>query len=596
MIRSVNNYPISQLFAINANVVYVIPRYQREYTWGKIQWENLFDDLLENEAGYFLGSIICINQTADALAVQSLELVDGQQRLTTISLLFAAIYETLVPNNHDDEDILVERTNLKRKLVLRTPHDQMRVVPQIQNKNQEDYRGILSLVGVTAHYDMPLNAGNRRVVKAYRYFKTRLNEMAGDGTDRSARLISFVEKLSRSSLVKIEVASHTDAYILFESLNDRGIPLTAVDLIKNKLLAQIERDDAERVDYYFDQWRLLLDDIGDEYAVQERFLRQYYNAFRDELREIVDAPMAIRSNLIRIFERLINQNSRECLTKTAAAARVYAFILGRRHDEALRDLVRPLKNLERIQGSPLYVLLLNLISRRRLLNLTNGNLVAVVNILVRFFVRRNLTDTPPTNEVTSLPLRILENIQGKQGDEVVETIQQNLATVSASNEVFQRRLEGLIYDENVGVARFVLIALAEHAMTNESFTDLWEEQNGKPKWTIEHIFPQGENIPESWVQMIAGGDEELAKNYQQTYVHRLGNLTITGYNSSLGNKSFQEKRDRTDSDDRYVGYRNGLGLNSELANTETWRVDQINVRGENLVQRALELFQFDGVE
>ena len=92
MIKSVNNYPVSQLFDIEAGVVYAIPRYQREYTWKMDQWESLFDDIEENDPGYFLGSIICINQTSDTLAVQRLEVVDGQQRLTTLSLLFAALY------------------------------------------------------------------------------------------------------------------------------------------------------------------------------------------------------------------------------------------------------------------------------------------------------------------------------------------------------------------------------------------------------------------------------------------------------------------------------------------------------------------------
>jgi hypothetical protein len=88
VIKSVNNYPVSQLFDIEAGVVYAIPRYQREYTWKMDQWESLFDDVEENDPGYFLGSIICINQTTDTLAVQRLEVVDGQQRLTTLSLLF----------------------------------------------------------------------------------------------------------------------------------------------------------------------------------------------------------------------------------------------------------------------------------------------------------------------------------------------------------------------------------------------------------------------------------------------------------------------------------------------------------------------------
>ncbi|HOD42365.1 MAG TPA: DUF262 domain-containing protein, partial [Candidatus Wallbacteria bacterium] len=95
MIKSVNNYPISQLFDINANVTYFVPRYQREYTWGHTHWEDIFDDILDNDPGYFLGSIICINKSNDTLAVQQLEVVDGQQRLTTISLLFSAIYRAL---------------------------------------------------------------------------------------------------------------------------------------------------------------------------------------------------------------------------------------------------------------------------------------------------------------------------------------------------------------------------------------------------------------------------------------------------------------------------------------------------------------------
>jgi len=139
MIKSVNNYPVLQLFDIEASVIYAIPRYQREYTWSKSQWETLFDDVQENDPGYFLGSIICINQTTDSLAVQRLEVVDGQQRLTTLSLLFAALYQSLKRHEKDlDDDQRVELINLKHKLVLKKGDDQIRVIPQIQNNNQND--------------------------------------------------------------------------------------------------------------------------------------------------------------------------------------------------------------------------------------------------------------------------------------------------------------------------------------------------------------------------------------------------------------------------------------------------------------------------
>jgi uncharacterized protein with ParB-like and HNH nuclease domain len=164
MIKSVNNYPVSQLFDIESSEVYAIPRYQREYTWNKSQWETLFDDVQENNPGYFLGSIICINQTTDTLAVQRLEVVDGQQRLTTLSLLFAALYQSLKHHEKElDDDQRVELINLKRKLVLKKGDDQLRVIPQIQNNNQSDYRAVLSDVGVISSSDAPAYAGNRKV-------------------------------------------------------------------------------------------------------------------------------------------------------------------------------------------------------------------------------------------------------------------------------------------------------------------------------------------------------------------------------------------------------------------------------------------------
>ena len=142
MIKSVNNYPVSTLLDIEASVVYAIPRYQPEYKWGKGSWDNLFDDLLENDRSYFLGSIICINQSDDTLAVQQLELVDGQQRMTTLSILLAAIYSAYDDLPFTDGipfESQMERHNLKHRLVLKKEPAKARLVPQVQNENQQDY-------------------------------------------------------------------------------------------------------------------------------------------------------------------------------------------------------------------------------------------------------------------------------------------------------------------------------------------------------------------------------------------------------------------------------------------------------------------------
>ena len=597
MIKSVNNYPVSQLFDIEAGVVYAIPRYQREYTWGKSQWENLFDDVLENNPGYFLGSIICINQSTDALSVQKLELVDGQQRLTTLSLLFASVYHALKSHETDlDDEQRVELINLKRKLVLKKGDDQIRLIPQIQNNNNPDYRAVLAEIGVISECDVPAYAGNRKIFRAYRYFQDRIDEMANGRSNRLGTIMEFLDKVSHACLVKIEVASHADAYTLFESLNNRGMPLTAIDLIKNKLLARLESIEPGKVDHYFEHWNRLLGYISDDYAIQERFFRQYYNAFKDQLKAVHQVPVATRSNLIQIYEKLINHDAKDYLQKISIAGRVYSLILSRNQDDALNGLEKPIKDLERIQGAPSYLLMLYLLVRKDELELTNAHLTSIVELLVRFFVRRNLTDTPPTRDLTRLFMTVIDKISGLRADAIPQCIEQQLVAVSATDEAFKRKLKGPIYEENSGVTRFILCALAEQAMTKESWVDLWRFENKQFVWTIEHIFPQGENIPQSWITMIADGDEIKAKEFQQTHVHKLGNLTISGFNSALGNKSFEDKRDRVDRQGRAVGYKNGLKLNEDLAAAADWSVDQIDSRTDKLVQQVTQLFKLHGGE
>ena len=597
MIKSVNNYPVSQLFDIEAGVVYAIPRYQREYTWGKNQWENLFDDVLENDPSYFLGSIICINQSTDVLSVQKLELVDGQQRLTTLSLLFAAVYHALKSHETDlDDEQRVELINLKRKLVLKKGDDQIRLIPQIQNNNNQDYRAVLADIGVISECDVPAYAGNRKIFRAYRYFQDRIDEIANGRSNRLGTMMEFLDKVSHACLVKIEVASHADAYTLFESLNNRGMPLTAIDLIKNKLLARLESIEPGKVDHYFGHWSRLLGYLGDDYAIQERFFRQYYNAFKDQLKAIHQVPVATRSNLIHIYEKFINHDAKDCLQKISAAGRLYSLILSRNQDDAPNSIEKPLKDLERIQGAPSYLLMLYLLVRKDELELANAHLKSIVELLVRFFVRRNLTDTPPTRDLTRLFMTVIDKISGLRADAIPQSIEQQLVAVSATDEIFQRKLEGPIYEENSGVTRFILCALAEQSMTKESWVDLWRFENKQFVWTIEHIFPQGENIPQSWITMIADGDEVKAKEIQQTHVHKLGNLTISGFNSALGNKSFEDKRDRVDRLGRAVGYKNGLKLNKDLAAATGWSVGQITARTKKFVQQTTQLFKLQGGE
>ena len=211
-------------------------------------------------------------------------------------------------------------------------------------------------------------------------------------------------------------------------------------------------------------------------------------------------------------------------------------------------------------------------------------MVAVVDRLTSFFVRRNLTGSPQTYALPKLFMTIIEKISGHTGAEVVGIVTQELRDASSSDDEFLKRLEGPIYEENSDVARFILTTLSEDAMTKETWQDLWAQEKGHFVWTIEHILPQGANLPDAWKQMLGGA--EAAAAAQDVDVHRLGNLTITAYNSTLGNKSFADKRDRTDTEGRYIGYRNGLALNKSLAAKESWTVADIETRTRELAEQG----------
>src|SRR5699024_7081178 len=145
--------------------------------------------------------------------------------------------------------------------------------------------------------------------KCYQHFRSAIQKLAEseEVTEPEAALRVY-EAAIHAVIVKIEVDSHADAFVLFESLNNRGMPLSPVDLIKNHLLAESEKKHVMNVDQAFKHWNDMLTSLGDSYSTQERFLRHYYNAFKSELPDVPNAYVATKSNLIRIYEKVLGQD------------------------------------------------------------------------------------------------------------------------------------------------------------------------------------------------------------------------------------------------------------------------------------------------
>lgn len=614
MIKKVDQTSVADIFSINSDRIYRIPKYQREYTWGTRDWNALFKDVTENGSGYFLGSYICVN--SGSLNGTTLEVIDGQQRFTTLTLLLTALYEKLsdLENQMESED-KTDFFNLRGELANkkhqtnssgRRYYYTQRLILQKQNMNDEDFSYLLSSKGVISESkSKPNNYGNRRIAKAYKHFikliEERVEEIKTENPDMDdiSTLLFIKNQFEQAIMVGIEVDTNKDAYMLFESLNKRGVPLSAIDLIKNTLIATA--DNESDADEAYEQWKQILNNIApDDYSVQERFFRQYYNAFREELNKPYTDPdkkyhlgyLATRTTLLDIYEQMIKHDYKNLLDDLLVKSQKYALIVNNSDEEHI--YASTLLDLARISGAPSYLLLLYIMSMQEELKLTDDHIQQIIKLLITFFVRRNVTDVPNTRKLTQLFIDIISDIKNLQGDTIIHYISHKFKSIAATDEEFESKLRGSLYDENPEAVRFILCSIEAKHQTKEIYSDLWSrDSSNKYIWTIEHIFPEGQNIPDPWIEMIADGDKELAKQYLSEYVHTLGNLTITGYNQNLSNMSFDKKKNRKSKDkSKDIGYRNGLFLNRDVVTEDIWTIDKIKNRTDKIVNILLDMYQW----
>jgi HEPN domain-containing protein len=220
----------------------------------------------------------------------------------------------------------------------------------------------------------------------------------------------------------------------------------------------------------------------------------------------------------------------------------------------------------------------------------------IIQLLVKYFIRRNITDFPNTRNLDQIFIDLIDELNKDDKKIDIGYITDyftNHERFSPKNE-FEKYLNGDLYELNVEATRFILSKIEESKrQTREIYANFWQkDRNNKPIWTIEHVFPEGKNIPRDWVNMIADGDRERAEILQEKYVHKLGNLTLTGYNQNLSNFDFRKKRDRK-SNGKDIGYKNKLFLNEALAQKDEWKVDDIEARTKELVRIAVEIFDIN---
>lgn len=613
---------------------YHVPKYQREYTWGKKEWEKLTQDLEENDLGYFMGPIICVHDSGAVSpnAETIYEIVDGQQRLITLSLLMSAVYEKIknlkstIDESDDDamEEYRESLASLRNRLRKKKKDFEkgelggfaeggsmlfLRVRPSSQNSNLVDYLYILGDLGLVRQTSKPRFWGRRRIAKAYSFFKKNApSDMDG--------LNLLANRIKELTFVLILVPTQSNAFVLFETLNNRGLPLSAIDIIKNKMLAEMEIQKSGDIDQTYEEWQEFMKHLPDS-EDQERFLRQFYNAFKTrEVIRIESIARATKPKIIEIYETLIKKDARSILDDLKAKAELYSQFTDPSQNVDDSSLEAALLEISRIGAAPSYQVLLYLFALDSAKVEGSDFKTKAVELLCKYYFRRNITDIPSTRELDPAHIELIEKCEEriKEGSKLtIQFLEQNLLDgrgKPASLTVLRSALEGDMYSTNAWMTRCALIKVDSLVQTKEYAPDLWcQNEKGKYVWTIEHVFPQGDNLPSEWIDMIAEGVKERAEELQEEYVHRLGNLTLSGYNTELSNAPFDKKQAKQQ-DRKFhghkinIGYKNGLALNNltyviedeekSLSTASAWTAECIEARTKVVVDQLIECHKFSG--
>lgn len=621
------------MFATEGNQwLYQVPRFQREYVWGKYNWSKILEDICENDQGLYMGAIICVTQEVEPNPGDEMtyEIVDGQQRLITLSIMLAAIYKKLKHFENskeiesDKDEYIVAINGIAKRLLRKVTsgnidpsiakiHNRgliyaLRVQPSTQDNNLEDYKYILNDIGLLTEVNQPKYCGNRKLYKCLRFFLDNIESDYG-------KLMDLLNRIYKLQFTHISEKSQSKAFLLFETLNYRGVPLSAIDIIKNKMLATLESKHNVSIEESYSQWQTLLDYLPEK-NVQDRFLRQFYNAFKHKPQVgISNISRATASNIIAIYENHIKRNAKDILDQLLEKAKKYNEII---EPEKLEDskLVAKLIDLGRIGAATSYTFLMYLFSLPKSSFSEEGWSVKVVDLLCKYYFRRNITDTPATRDLDTLNMELIESCEKKLKNEDDNKLDFNFIKNSLLNarfkpsndEIFEKGLSDNLYYNNSGMARYALARLDEASHSREYAPDLWKRSDkGILIWTVEHVFPQGKKITDEWIDMIGNGDKEKAKEIHDSMVDCLGNLTLSAYNSSLSNLPFEKKQVKMEEgvlgSKIYIGYKNGLSLNNIkftvngydtcLAETKTWKSEHIESRNNMMVKALLKIFNFD---
>ena len=538
---------------------FVIPIYQRTYSWTKKECGQLWDDIVHTGeddaiAAHFVGSIVYIEQGLYQVSSQSpLLVIDGQQRLTTVMI----ILEALARHLGDKEPVEGFSARKLRNYYLLNPLEEgERGFKLILT--QTDKQSLIALMRQMT----PPEESSVRIMDNFDFFEKQIKGLGGD-------ISGLCKGLAKLVIVDISLSRDQDnPQLIFESMNSTGRELSQADLIRNYILMGLEP--SQQTQLYEEHWRPMEVAFGQKAYDKhfDSFMRHYLTIRSGEIPNVRAVYEAFKdySRVPEVAEAGVGA----LVADVHAYADYYcAMALGQ---EANKDLASPFSDLRELTVDVAYPFLLELYDDYANDRLTSEDFVQAVRLVESYVFRRAVCDIP-TNSLNKTFATISRSLKKDQYIESIQAYFLNLPSYRRfpSDVEFRQKLtERDLY--NFSRRTYFLRHLENYDR---------KEHVSVGEYTIEHILPQNPNLSTEWQQALGIEWERV----QETWVHTLGNLTLTGYNAEYSDRSFSEKRDMPG------GFKESpLRLNYGVGTEQNWNEDTIRKRAERLAAQAIEIW------
>ncbi len=542
---------------LNGNKQFLIPVYQRYYSWDIEQCKRLWNDIEDmqkhNKYGHFVGSIVNIAEQAMPTGVQKYMIIDGQQRITTLTLMLIALRDYAIKH---PEDTSINYRRIDNMLLKNEYEDGDERYKLLLTENDRDI-----LISLVERKPIPDNTISRLLVN-YEYF-------AGQIEKNKLLPSEIYESIGKLQIVNITLdRTIDDAQAIFESLNSTGKELSESDLIRNYILMGLKND--EQMYVYEHMWRPmeLLFEYEKQGSVMDRFFRDYLTVKLTRIPKIDNIYEEFKSYHLNCEFSSIQ----DLCTDLLKYSKYYTdMVFVRSSNMEICSLYSDIKDLKM---EVVFPFLLKVHNDFKEGIISEDDFIEILKMCISYVFRRSICDIP-TNSLNKTFATLRNEIKP---DDYINSIK---AFFILRDDYKQ------FPDDDKFVSAFESRDIYNMRSRNYILSHL-ENYNNKASiiienYTIEHIMPQNTKLNDEWKKELGPDWREI----QKKYIHTIGNLTLTAYNSEMSDRPFMVKMDMQG------GFKeSALRLNAYLVKLTEWNEEHINERAKLLSDKAKEIWTY----